>query len=81
MQFHLEVTPAMAEEWGRVPEYGEYLDRTLGPGSLPGFLRDFDVASPALRDHARLIFERWFDLAASQAGAQPNSEGGLLSSR
>ena len=35
VQFHLEVTPAMAKEWAQVPEYGEYLDRTLGPGAFP----------------------------------------------
>ena len=38
VQFHLEVTPAMAQEWAQVPEYGEYLDRTLGPGSFPALL-------------------------------------------
>jgi GMP synthase (glutamine-hydrolysing) len=69
VQFHLEVSPEMAAEWARVPEYGAYLDRVLGPGSLPGLLREFDAASPALMDHARVLFARWMDLAEARAAA------------
>ena len=64
VQFHLEVSPEMARAWAEVLEYGEYLDRVLGPGSLPGVLRAFEAASHGLMSHARTMFERWLDLAA-----------------
>ena len=32
VQFHVEVTEAMGEEWAAVPAYAEYADRVLGPG-------------------------------------------------
>ena len=35
VQFHLEVSAAMAREWAAVPEYEAYADRVLGQGSLP----------------------------------------------
>ena len=63
VQFHVEVSSAMAEEWGRVPAYAEYLDRVLGPGSLPELLATFRKHEPALREHARTMFERWLALA------------------
>ena len=69
VQFHLEVSSAMADEWSRVPEYAEYLDRTLGPGSLGPLLRSFDDARDGMLDHARATFGRWFDLATVHARA------------
>jgi GMP synthase (glutamine-hydrolysing) len=69
VQFHLEVSPEMAAGWARVPEYAAYLDRVLGPGSLPGLLRGFAAASPGLMDHARALFERWMDLARARTAA------------
>lgn len=61
VQFHLEVTPPMAEEWSRVPAYREYADRVLGPGSLPRLLDEFEGKASELMDHGRRIFEAWFD--------------------
>lgn len=63
VQFHVEVSSAMAEEWGRVPAYAEYLDRVLGRGSLPELLAAFRQREPVLREHARTMFERWLELA------------------
>jgi len=59
VQFHLEVTPAMAEEWATVPEYGEYLDRTLGPGSFPVLLGSLERNIERLGDAARRMFSQW----------------------
>ena len=59
VQFHLEVTPAMAEEWATVPEYGEYLDRTLGPGSFPVLLGSLERNIELLGDAARRMFSQW----------------------
>ena len=61
MQFHLEVSVAMAEEWARVPAYAEYLDRVLGPGSVPRLIEEVAGREPELRDHARRMFEAWID--------------------
>jgi GMP synthase-like glutamine amidotransferase len=61
MQFHLEVSVSMAEDWARVPAYAEYLDRVLGPGSLPRLIQDVAEREPELRDHARRMFEAWID--------------------
>ncbi len=65
VQFHLEVSTQMAREWSRVPEYGEYLDRVLGPGSLPRLIAELGEREGELRSHGRAMFERW--LAASLA--------------
>ena len=35
VQFHVEVSSAMAEEWGRVPAYAEYLTGYSGPAHCP----------------------------------------------
>jgi len=61
VQFHLEVTPAMADEWSRVPAYAEYADRALGPGSLPELLSRFGTSAGELMDHGRRMFESWVD--------------------
>jgi GMP synthase-like glutamine amidotransferase len=69
VQFHLEVSPAMAAEWGLVPEYGAYLDRVLGPGSLDPLLERVAEESTTMMDRGHAMFERWFDLAESSVRA------------
>ncbi len=61
VQFHLEVSQEMADEWSRVPEYGEYADRVLGPGSLPGLLGEVAANAPRMRELGRTMFEAWID--------------------
>jgi GMP synthase-like glutamine amidotransferase len=63
VQFHVEVTAAMGEEWASVPAYAEYADRVLGPGGSDRLLAEFRVRSPLMQDRARDLFERWCDLA------------------
>lgn len=65
VQFHLEVSRAMAEEWGRVPAYGAYLDRVLGPGSLPALIDGFSAREAEMRDHGRQMFTAWMDANVS----------------
>jgi GMP synthase (glutamine-hydrolysing) len=67
VQFHVEVTEAMGEEWAAVPAYAEYADRVLGPGGSERLLAEFRVSSPRMQGHARSLFERWCDLAESEA--------------
>jgi GMP synthase-like glutamine amidotransferase len=61
VQFHLEVSAAMAREWADVPEYEEYAERVLGPGSLPGLISAMEKQAESIRDSGRLLFERWLD--------------------
>ena len=68
VQFHVEVTEAMGEEWAEVPAYAEYADRVLGPGGSDRLLAEFRVGSPLMQQHARGLFERWCDLAEEAAG-------------
>ena len=61
VQFHLEVSVPMAEAWAEVPAYGAYLDRVLGPGSLPRVIEDVSGHQTEMLDHARTMFESWLD--------------------
>jgi GMP synthase-like glutamine amidotransferase len=61
VQFHLEVSAAMAREWAVVPEYEEYAERVLGPGSLPDLLDAMEKQADVIRRSGRLLFERWLD--------------------
>jgi GMP synthase (glutamine-hydrolysing) len=67
VQFHVEVTEAMGEEWAGVPAYAEYADRVLGPGGSDRLLAEFRLSSPLMQQHARELFERWCDLAETGA--------------
>jgi len=62
VQFHLEVTDDMADEWARVPEYAVAADRALGPGGLERLLDDFRANADEMRADARTLFSRWVDL-------------------
>jgi GMP synthase (glutamine-hydrolysing) len=61
VQFHLEVSVPMAEAWAEVPAYGEYLDRVLGPGSLPAVIEEVAGHQTQMLDHARTMFAGWLD--------------------
>ena len=65
VQFHLEVSRAMAEEWARVPEYKASLEQVLGPGSLPPLLDEFDRHAEGLLSYGRSLFERWLGATVS----------------
>jgi GMP synthase-like glutamine amidotransferase len=64
VQFHIEVTSRMACEWAEVPAYKRSLEQTLGPGSFPALLREFDDHVEAMSATARRLFARWLDAAA-----------------
>jgi len=68
LQFHLEVSPELAREWGGVPAYADSLERTLGPGTLPGFLADVRAGSDAMNPLARSLFGRWLEHAVGVPG-------------
>ena len=68
VQFHIEVTPSMGEEWATIPEYAAYADRVLGPGGSDAVLADFRAATGEMQGHARGMFERWLALVPARAG-------------
>lgn len=61
VQFHVEVSDAMATEWGTVPAYAAYADRVLGEGSLPGMLEAFIARGDEIRGYGRSMFDRFLD--------------------
>ena len=69
VQFHLEVSPGLAREWGEVPEYAASLERMLGPGALDRLVEELDSASGTMAAHATGLFERWLDAVVAPAAA------------
>lgn len=65
VQFHLEVSAAMAREWAEVPEYVDSLERTLGSESAASFLAAIEERADEMRVAGRSLFSRWLDLASS----------------
>jgi GMP synthase (glutamine-hydrolysing) len=61
VQFHLEVTPTMAEEWSRVPEYAASLEQTLGAEAAGSFMRGIQLQADEMLDHGRFLFAGWLD--------------------
>jgi GMP synthase (glutamine-hydrolysing) len=65
VQFHLEVSAAMAREWADVPEYVASLERTLGAAGAPAFLAAIEESADEMRAAGRVLFERWLDRVAA----------------
>ncbi len=65
VQFHLEVTDEMADEWARVPAYIAAAESALGPGGLDRLLTAFRESADVMRADARTLFGRWVDLWAA----------------
>jgi GMP synthase-like glutamine amidotransferase len=79
VQFHLEVSREMAEEWARVPAYASALEEVLGPGSADALVDEVAARSGSMLAHGRELFARWCDLAtrAGRGGApRPGSPPG-----
>jgi len=63
VQFHLEVSPALAREWADVPAYAESLERVLGEGALDRLIAELEGRADGLLSHGRQLFERWLGAA------------------
>ena len=68
VQFHLEVSREMAEEWARVPAYADALAQVLGPGSAAGFVEQLAEHADAMRAHGHGLFSRWLEHAVRATG-------------
>jgi len=64
VQFHVEVSPEQAIEWGRVPEYRDALTKVLGEYALERVISELRSNSAGLLGAARTMFQRW--LVASE---------------
>ena len=62
LQFHLEVSPALAEEWGGVPAYADSLEKILGPGALTRLVDEVKAHADTTLPLARELFGRWIEL-------------------
>jgi GMP synthase-like glutamine amidotransferase len=69
VQFHIEVSPALAREWADVPEYATALERVLGPGALDDLIGRLEVHGTEMLGHARRLFERWLTRSSTDASA------------
>ena len=74
VQFHVEVTEEMADDWGRVPEYERSAQTVLGDGGLGRLLADYRAAMPEMLVDARALFGRWLDLWVAPGSARPQAD-------
>jgi len=65
VQFHAEVTPAMADEWSTIPDYVSYLESALGPGGATRLFSELRAALPAINRSCRVLTERLLDQVAA----------------
>lgn len=69
LQFHLEVPPALAAEWGEVPAYARSLADAKGPGALADLLSAVEAAAPEMLALACGLFGGWLEQVVGEANA------------
>ncbi len=68
LQFHLEVTPALVAEWGRVPAYAGSVEQLPGENPLGELVAEVSAAAPFATALARELFARWLLAVVGVAG-------------
>jgi GMP synthase (glutamine-hydrolysing) len=61
LQFHVEVTPELAAQWGEVPAYADSLEAILGPGALDRLVGEVSAHADSTLPLARRLFGRWLE--------------------
>lgn len=61
LQFHVEVSPALAQEWAAVPAYAESLEKVHGPGAMPRLVEAVGDNAAATGAVATTLFTNWLD--------------------
>jgi GMP synthase (glutamine-hydrolysing) len=74
LQFHLEVTAALAHDWLEVPAYLDSLERVIGAGQASVLLERVASASSSATALARTLFGRWLDEVVGVSAASPQLE-------
>ena len=64
LQFHLEVTPELAAEWGDVPAYAQSLEKIRGSGALDRLVDEVGAHADSTIPLARGLFGRWLERVA-----------------
>jgi GMP synthase-like glutamine amidotransferase len=64
LQFHLEVSPGLAREWGEVPAYAASLEAIEGPGALPRLIGELSAHAGTTLPLGRRLFGRWLERVA-----------------
>jgi GMP synthase-like glutamine amidotransferase len=78
LQFHVEVTPDMVDDWGCVPEYRGALERLRGPGAMDRLRRETAAGLEGLRATCATIFENFRGQALhSGESPRPGRPGGV----
>ncbi len=67
LQFHLEVSTAMALEWADVPEYDAALQRVLGPDGTATIVRAVEERASEMLQLGRTLFERFVDHVVTES--------------
>lgn len=68
VQFHVEISADLVEQWCQVPAYRAALERVLGVGAATKLARDVSREQKALHSCAWRMFESWLEACAlSQA--------------
>jgi GMP synthase (glutamine-hydrolysing) len=62
LQFHLEVSPELATEWGEVPAYAASLEAIRGAGALDRLVDQVGEHADSTLPLARELFGRWLEL-------------------
>jgi GMP synthase (glutamine-hydrolysing) len=65
VQFHVEVTDHMLNQWQHVPAYRESARNALGESGFESLARAFGSAAPSMAASATILFNRWLDHAVS----------------
>jgi GMP synthase (glutamine-hydrolysing) len=81
LQFHLEVSAALAQEWLEVPAYIDSLERVIGAGQASVLLERVASASAGATSLARTLFGRWLEeVVGISAGSAQLAENRSASS-
>lgn len=64
VQFHVEVTEPMFEQWGQVPAYAASAQAALGPSGFEDLARAFAESREAMAASADRMFDTWVARAA-----------------
>jgi GMP synthase (glutamine-hydrolysing) len=76
VQFHVEVTGSMLDQWRQVPAYRESARAVLGPGGLGRLAAAFAAESDSMAKSAAEMFAAWLEHASrggKRAGAVPTA--------
>ena len=71
MQFHVEVSAALAREWGQVPSYADSLEAILGDGALVALLERVAFHERDMTVLARRLFAAWLEHVVGLTAPQP----------